>query len=98
MRRSPAGPCYDYACWDRMAFRDVARATTYRVFTWKCWYSLSLLELAALSGEERFRQAALAAMAYERSLFSPEYQNWPDLRPLGAQGSSENMPMVTWCH
>ncbi|HLZ59641.1 MAG TPA: type 2 lanthipeptide synthetase LanM family protein [Ktedonosporobacter sp.] len=60
--------------------------------------ALSLLELAALSGEERFRQAALAAMAYERSLFSPEYQNWPDLRPLGAQGSSENTPMVTWCH
>ncbi|HEY1351400.1 MAG TPA: type 2 lanthipeptide synthetase LanM family protein [Ktedonobacteraceae bacterium] len=40
----------------------------------------SLLRLAAVSGEERFRQAALAALVYERSLFSPQQGNWRDMR------------------
>ena len=40
----------------------------------------SLLVLAEMTGEERFRQAALSAMQYERSVFVPEQQNWPDLR------------------
>lgn len=39
----------------------------------------SMLRLAALSGETRFRRAALAAFAYERSLFSTAQQNWPVL-------------------
>src|SRR5205807_2390711 len=42
--------------------------------------ALNLLHLFAVSGEERFRQTAFAAMEYERSLFSPERRNWPDLR------------------
>ncbi len=53
----------------------------------------SMLKLAALSGETRFRQAALAAFAYERSLFSAEQQNWPVL-------SKEQVPQpafrMTW--
>lgn len=60
--------------------------------------ALSLLELAAFSGEERFKHTAMAAMEYERSLFSPENQNWPDLRNAQAGGSSENSYMVAWCH
>ena len=40
----------------------------------------ALLELAAWSGEERFRAAAHAAIAYERTLFSAEAGNWLDLR------------------
>ncbi|HET8843726.1 MAG TPA: type 2 lanthipeptide synthetase LanM, partial [Ktedonobacteraceae bacterium] len=39
----------------------------------------SLLRLADLNGETRFRRAALAAFAYERSLFSTAQQNWPVL-------------------
>lgn len=67
--------------------------------------ALSLLRLAEVSGAERFRQAALAALAHERSLFSPEQRNWPDLRknmestPFGekdAQGTERFM--VAWCH
>ncbi len=65
-------------------------------------YALSLLRLAALNGEERFRQAAIEAMAYERNTFSPEKQNWPDLRDLSMRVKSEagDGPhyMVTWCH
>lgn len=64
----------------------------------------SLLELAAVSGEERFRQTALAAIEYERSVFSPEKQNWPDLRPPEVSiinhgpTKDEVSYMTTWCH
>jgi type 2 lantibiotic biosynthesis protein LanM len=54
--------------------------------------ALSLFALANASGEERFRQAALDALAYERSTFSPQAQNWPDLR------ADEESYMVAWCH
>ena len=67
--------------------------------------ALSLLRLAAASGDERFGQAASAAMAYERSLFSSEHCNWPDLRTLGmpAQGRQTGQEeqqrfMASWCH
>jgi lantibiotic modifying enzyme len=65
-----------------------------------------LLQLFAVSGEERFRRTALEAIAYERSLFSPEKQNWPDLRPSSpsqaksdGNATHEDHPyMVAWCH
>lgn len=59
--------------------------------------ALSLLRLAAASGEQRFHEAALAAIAYERSLYSPVVRNWPDLRKIARQ---ENGPgfMLAWCH
>ncbi len=66
---------------------------------------LSLLRLAAESGEVRFREAALAAIEYERSAFSPEKQNWPDFRKLETElaahqslPNSEENCMVAWCH
>ena len=69
--------------------------------------ALNLLRLFAVSGEERFRETAFAAMEYERSLFSLERRNWPDLRQefrssatshqqTGQQES--NSYMVAWCH
>jgi lantibiotic modifying enzyme len=51
----------------------------------------ALLELAALTGEEHFRKAALDAIAYERDLFSPEAGNWPHL-------ADNDSFWVTWCH
>jgi type 2 lantibiotic biosynthesis protein LanM len=62
--------------------------------------ALNLLRLAAQSREERFRQAAFAALAYERSLFSPERRNWPDLREFPATREPENTQryMTAWCH
>jgi type 2 lantibiotic biosynthesis protein LanM len=62
----------------------------------------ALLRLAAATGEDRFREAALEGLAYERSLYSPEERNWPDLRE-----SSRDLPgydpgrpyfMSAWCH
>ncbi|HEY1354371.1 MAG TPA: type 2 lanthipeptide synthetase LanM family protein [Ktedonobacteraceae bacterium] len=62
--------------------------------------ALNLLRLAAVSREERFQQAAFAALAYERSLFSPEKRNWPDLRtfPTSAEPESTARFMTAWCH
>jgi type 2 lantibiotic biosynthesis protein LanM len=64
--------------------------------------SWALLELAAETGEAHFRAAALEGIAYERSLFSVQACNWPDLR--GGDGSprpeSAKEPefLVAWCH
>lgn len=68
----------------------------------------ALLQLAAVLDKEaagigglgdengqRFQEAALAALGYERSLFSAEAGNWPDLRPMPADASP--FP-VAWCH
>lgn len=61
-----------------------------------------LLELATVTGEERFRKAALDAIAYERSLFRPEVSNWPDLRDfattLQADNNNQHTCMTAWCH
>jgi type 2 lantibiotic biosynthesis protein LanM len=54
--------------------------------------AFSLLSLAQVSGDDRFKTAALAAIDYERSLFSSEHRNWPDLRE-DATGY-----ITTWCH
>lgn len=67
----------------------------------------SLLKLAAISGEERFRHAAEAALTYEQSLFSPERRNWRDmrkqLRRAVMQGNQEAEPAqehfaMSWSH
>ncbi len=63
--------------------------------------SLALLELAAHTGEERFRIAAINGIAYERSLFSTQAGNWPDLRVPDtnrAEASIGALPFpVAWC-
>jgi lantibiotic modifying enzyme len=64
----------------------------------------ALLELSGLAGEERFRATALAAIDYERSLFSLAEGNWPDLRELevsdaaAADNRSARFSMLAWCH
>ncbi|MBV9038308.1 MAG: type 2 lantipeptide synthetase LanM family protein, partial [Acidobacteriaceae bacterium] len=62
----------------------------------------ALLELAALTGEDRFRATALQAIEYERSLFSPEVGNWPDLREGTAfdrvAGAGNGRFAMAWCH
>ncbi|HEX6292736.1 MAG TPA: type 2 lanthipeptide synthetase LanM family protein [Herpetosiphonaceae bacterium] len=63
--------------------------------------ALALHELALSSGAERFRAAALDALAYERSLFVPERGNWPDMRVKKAPDQTEEPGarfMLAWCH
>ncbi|HEX4496933.1 MAG TPA: lanthionine synthetase LanC family protein [Thermoanaerobaculia bacterium] len=59
----------------------------------------ALLELHRVTGESRFREAALEALRYERSHFDPEHGNWPDLRRLpGAPPEGGRRYSVAWCH
>jgi type 2 lantibiotic biosynthesis protein LanM len=64
--------------------------------------ALNLLRLFKLTQEPRFKQGALAAIDYERSLFSSKAQNWPDLRPEpaanGTPTDKQQKYMIAWCH
>jgi type 2 lantibiotic biosynthesis protein LanM len=71
--------------------------------------ALSLQQLAARSGQDRFRECALRALAYDRSLFVPELNNWADLRVFPSRRPNFEQPeeptaeptwksMVAWCH
>ncbi|MFY0528773.1 type 2 lanthipeptide synthetase LanM family protein [Archangium gephyra] len=54
----------------------------------------ALLELAQSSGQPRFRDAAREALAYERTLFSPERRNWRDPRTASASSAFT----CAWCY
>ena len=64
--------------------------------------SWALIELAAQTGEQRFRTAALSGIAYERSLFCADAGNWPDLRLPDSESQQESTQAgefsVAWCH
>ncbi len=59
----------------------------------------ALLELAAASGEPRFRSGAVEAFGYERALFDERARNWPDLRE-SVRGANGGAPTYStfWCH
>lgn len=57
----------------------------------------ALAELGAATGEDRFRDAARAAISYERSLFDAQCGSWPDLR-LPVQDDAPPQAMTAWCH
>ncbi|HEX4966781.1 MAG TPA: type 2 lanthipeptide synthetase LanM family protein [Thermoanaerobaculia bacterium] len=62
----------------------------------------ALLHLAAAVGDNRFRQVALAAIDYERSLFDATEANWPDLREWTGATRLEDPTaprfLSAWCH
>lgn len=62
--------------------------------------AVALLELSAVSGDDRFRRAANAAFDYERSVYAPQLRNWPDLRARDGNGPAGPAPtfMTAWCH
>lgn len=55
----------------------------------------ALMRLYKASGEEKYKEASLEAIAYENHLFSKEEQNWLDLL-----SSTKEQPRYgrTWCH
>lgn len=61
-----------------------------------------LLELAELTGQARFKDTALAALEYERSMFSPNVGNWPDFRSVlvrnQPEGANQRYFSHYWCH
>jgi type 2 lantibiotic biosynthesis protein LanM len=60
--------------------------------------SWALLQLAEATGARRYRDAALGALEYERSLYSAEQANWPDLRAGAEVVPGEPHFMCAWCH
>ncbi len=63
--------------------------------------ALALLRLHAVTRDERFREAALAAIAYERSVFSGDAGNWPDLRARSSregEAPAGQAFQALWCH
>jgi type 2 lantibiotic biosynthesis protein LanM len=64
--------------------------------------AMSLLELAAVTGEQRFATTAIAAIEYERSNFLPQEGNWLDLRNFAdtvlADKDKQTACGNAWCH
>ncbi len=61
---------------------------------------VALLELAIVTGEDRFFAGARAAVAWERQFFNSDEGNWPDLRQVtGRAPRSSPLPAgMSWCH
>jgi type 2 lantibiotic biosynthesis protein LanM len=57
----------------------------------------ALMKVANATGEVCFREAAIAALQYERGLFSREENNWPDLRAVSAENQAVSYA-IAWCH
>ena len=60
--------------------------------------ALALLELHARTGDERYREAAQGAFAYERRHYSAEQQNWPDFRSFSTPNPQQPGYAMAWCH
>jgi len=60
----------------------------------------ALLNAASMTGDYRFRDAALSAMTYERAVFRESDQNWPDFRIDRNSESKSAAPgsVIAWCH
>lgn len=62
-------------------------------------FALAFAHLHRATGERRWRDAMLGALAFERRVFSPQHDNWPDLRPNAAAGADDKPHfMASWCH
>ncbi|HEX2205866.1 MAG TPA: lanthionine synthetase LanC family protein [Longimicrobium sp.] len=61
---------------------------------------VALLELAAATGEGRFREGADEAFRYEAACYSPAHGNWPDFRVFGDPAAAPAEPAfsMAWCH
>ncbi len=64
----------------------------------------AMLELAAATGDDRFRRAAVNAFEYERGLFEPELGTWREVRTIDrtsvnvALSAGDDIYMLAWCH
>jgi type 2 lantibiotic biosynthesis protein LanM len=61
----------------------------------------AFLELSAVTGEKKYREAAEMAFAYERQHYNAQQENWPDFRgladPTSPAAGTVTYP-VAWCH
>ncbi len=59
---------------------------------------LALFELYNSTGNQDYLNMAFHGIAYERSLFNPSVQNWPDLRQAPGTALSSPKYAQSWCH
>jgi len=90
--------------WDTMS--GMAQAHLTRFSHGVAGIAWALLELYGATSEERFQEAALEGFRYERHWYSPQHENWPDLRDPeilqmpanpNAEGFTLTYPLL-WCH
>jgi hypothetical protein len=60
--------------------------------------ALALDTLAARTGDQELRRAAVMARAYERTAFDPVESNWADFRLAAGQRRWTPRYSVAWCH
>ncbi|WP_141434323.1 type 2 lanthipeptide synthetase LanM family protein [Bacillus sp. 03113] len=60
-------------------------------------FSWAQMELSKISGDEKFLEAALQALTFERTLFDEGAGNWKDVQPEGIRYST-GTSAVKWCH
>ncbi len=60
--------------------------------------SVALLRLYTASGDRVFRDGAIRAVRYERSVFDDGTRSWPDFRPDIDDGADDGSGMCAWCH
>lgn len=60
--------------------------------------ALALLELHQVRPDPRYIEAALGAIDYERRLFDPAQNNWPDFRTLPGVAQAQPGFPIAWCH
>ena len=61
--------------------------------------ALALLELYRETGNHTYFTGAMSGFNFERQHFSPQFQNWPDLREQPATGPSGPLTYgEAWCH
>jgi type 2 lantibiotic biosynthesis protein LanM len=58
----------------------------------------SLLRIADATGDQRYTDAALRALRYERRLFVAAEKNWQDLRDSAGDTPTRTGLPVQWCH
>jgi type 2 lantibiotic biosynthesis protein LanM len=58
----------------------------------------ALVALTRATTDTRFRQAAVAALGYERGLFDETTRNWADLRTVEGVARNPESTLAVWCH
>jgi len=81
----------DYRCWTTVADRPLAGFSH-----GAAGIAYALLQLNAVEPRNEFVVAAREAIEFERSVFSPEHDNWGDFR--NGESTEETSYGLSWCH
>ncbi len=60
--------------------------------------AFALLKLFECTGIANYRETAERAIRYENTLFSPDRNNWQDIREYNDQPGTSPSYMLSWCH